>query len=184
MGKPVAGSQGFAIQSTHSVAPVVSEYIPAGHVVHDVAPTPEYVPAGHAVHANAPSLSEYVPAGHDSHVSVSAFKYCPAGHTVSVGIKQKSPDVSSAQLGTSPTLTLPVPHVSSYGTAKNPSGHVSPSSFVGVTLPIEDSHISGCTHTSAPFVIGIIAGPEPEKKLILNGDVIVQLAIPPPGLSL
>ena len=126
------------------------------------------------MHSFAPIFGAYVPAGHDSHVSVSAFKYCPTGHTVSVGIKQKSPDVSSAQLGTSATLTLPVPHVSSYGTVKNPSGHVSPSSFVGVTSRIEISHISGCTHTSAPFVIGTIVSPENARKLILNGDVIVQ----------
>jgi hypothetical protein len=50
---------------SHRAAPFPSEYLPAGHGAHDVAPAGAKYPAvSHAQHEMAPVKSEYLPAGH------------------------------------------------------------------------------------------------------------------------
>ena len=51
----------------HSVAPVESEYRPAGHASHigsSPAPTAEKLPIGHCTHCSAPLTFENMPGGH------------------------------------------------------------------------------------------------------------------------
>ena len=70
----------FAGGLEHDVAPA-AEYVPAEHVVHDVAlAAVEYVPAEHGVHDDAPA-AEYVPAEHGVHDVAPAVEYVPAAHT-------------------------------------------------------------------------------------------------------
>ena len=66
-GEYVPSSHG--VQTVLLVAPIMLEYDPAGHVVHEEEPTvDEYDPAGHAVQLFAvPVVDEYVPRSHGVH---------------------------------------------------------------------------------------------------------------------
>lgn len=60
------------VQSMHEDAINSEANVPAGQLVHIVAPTPEKVPGPHGVHALAPAAAAIVPGTHVAHTS------CPA----------------------------------------------------------------------------------------------------------
>lgn len=66
-------------QGVHAPAFAVAPYVPAGQLVHEVAPAAAYVPAGQLVHT-LESINEYEPAGQTLQLDAPAPAYLPAGH--------------------------------------------------------------------------------------------------------
>ena len=104
-----------ARHDTHVVAPAIFVYLPAGHMLQvelfAAATVYDAFPAGHMLHVLDWENSEYVPARHDTHLfSPDTAEYLPAGHMSQVEISvaaNANDDVPTTHLIQVPKLTAP-----------------------------------------------------------------------------